>query len=280
VKVLPPILYGSGRASYRSALAGSAQVKVEWFLHQPVVNVLNFTNIQPDPAVAVWFGVAILLGLWCYFDGSRRERIGKLLIAVALIPLTYLPNLLVAEDWASYRTTIALGALIVLYLVLAIQGFVDPWKRQRANPRAWIWKVAVALSLCTIALIFALQAQKTTSTEFVMVSTREARYLNQRLAVVQATHPTTIYMVLSSWQDSPVPIVRYDEFGTLTSEQPWTAQPMVSMILEQDGYSGAFTTTVILVEPGAVTSLPPGSIVIDMRGIRHEQKQPVQPTTW
>jgi hypothetical protein len=253
---------------------------VEWFLHQPVVNGLNFTNIQPDPAVAIWFGVAILLGLWCYFDGNRRERIGKVVIALALIPLTYLPNLLVAENWASYRTTIALGALIVLYLVLAIQGFVDPWKRQRANPRAKIWRIAVAISLCTIALIFGLQAQKTTSTEFVMVSTEEARYLNQRLAIVRATHATTIYMVLSSWSDSPVPIVRYDEFGTLTSEQSWTPQPMVSTILEEDGYSSAFSTTVIVVSPAAVAGLPKGSIVIDMRGIRHLQKQPVQPTTW
>jgi hypothetical protein len=113
-----------------------------------------------------------------------------------------------------------------------------------------------------------------------MVSTREAAYMNRQLAVVRATHAATVYVILSSWNDSPVQIVRYDEFGTLASEESWTAQPMVSTILEQDGYRDAFATTAIVVAPSAVPSLPPGSIVIDMRGIQHEQKQPVHATGW
>lgn len=39
-----------------------------------------------------------------YFEGGLGERLRKYSIALCLLPLTYLPNLVIVEDWSPYRT--------------------------------------------------------------------------------------------------------------------------------------------------------------------------------
>ena len=52
----------------------------------------------------------------------------RLALAAILLPLTYLPNLLVAENWSTYRTQVALTSLLWFYTAMALIGWlkVDP----------------------------------------------------------------------------------------------------------------------------------------------------------
>lgn len=106
-------------ASERAHLTHHVWKKIIWFINEPLNYTLNFQQLMPSSCLAICLGILILLGLSLYLRGKPI----KILIALGFIPLCYLPNLVIAENGASYRTTAALSAILVLYALFAIYGF-------------------------------------------------------------------------------------------------------------------------------------------------------------
>ena len=65
------------------------------------MNVLNFNNLLPSLDIAMLVGAFIVTGLFLNFRGDLWRRLAMLVLALALVPLCYMPNLFVAENWAS-----------------------------------------------------------------------------------------------------------------------------------------------------------------------------------
>ena len=124
-------LYGSTVDSARTQLTGDILGKLEFFVTGPLIDALNLWLLWPSTTVALVVAAAIVAGLVLVTPGPPLRRLGSLGVAAGLLLLSYLANLAAGESWGSYRTQIALSPLVVVYALLAVQGFL----RSRA-PRA------------------------------------------------------------------------------------------------------------------------------------------------
>jgi hypothetical protein len=109
---------GSGRSSFTNDFFG----KFRWFLDQPLVNSLNLFNLTPTRAQAVGVAIVASVGILLLHAHKGWKALGFLLIAAILVPLSYLPNLAVKEDWASYRSIGGLSALLAVYTWFGLWG--------------------------------------------------------------------------------------------------------------------------------------------------------------
>ena len=242
--------------------------KLTWFFQQPIVDSLNLFKLWPSVNLAIATSILLLLGLWLYFPGSALQRLFKLLIAAALIPLSYLPNLVTAEDWSSYRTQIGLAWLILLLLIMALTGI---WRKLRFIPRLWRKQIPVIL-LAASTIFCACQAAFNVARLMVWPQTIELSLLKIRAASALAPDTTHVVFLAPDWFKVMTPFSRYDEIGRSSSWAPWVPYSAVRLLrrevhprppeisrdnfLIEDNFLGPWT------QP-----LPPGTVLIDMRDI-------------
>ena len=221
-KVIPALLYTDGNTLTRTKLVSHPIGKAVWFIEQPLKDVLNWVNLQPSNTIAVIAALFVLGGFVLYrrHDGRRGVLI-HLGIVCSLAPLSYLPNLIVAENWASYRTQVALSGLFVLYGVLAFVGWTRTVSRERVGPPV-AYSIAVAVSFW---------ASYTILTEFAVPQIIDAHIVAR--AVERATKTpgiTRLVLVTGNPSTTFAPYVRYDEFGTLSSSVPWALKAMAHLL--------------------------------------------------
>jgi len=185
--------------------------------------------------------------------------LGQLALAVLLLPVTYLPNLVVEENWASYRTLVALDTLVLVYLALALWGY---WQ-------AFRWPAA-ARSLTALVSVAAIMstglAAHNVRTYFTIPQERELTFLRAHLIPVNLARSARLYLIGCTWQNSLAPKVRYDEFGLPSSAAPWAPRPMAYLVLQE--LAPEYRSLPIDVVPASAASEapPPRALVIDMRG--------------
>ncbi len=108
----------SGLSPERQHLTHHVWQKIVWFFHNPMLDALNLDHLFPSYRLAIGIGVFIAVGICIYLRGNLKERLFQVALAAILIPLSYLPNLVIAENWSAYRTQSGLSALIVFYLFI------------------------------------------------------------------------------------------------------------------------------------------------------------------
>ena len=263
---LPGLILGQSSDS-RTQLVHDIPGKIEWFFKQPLRNALNFYSLSRQPLVAVLVGLFILAGLLLYFTGTGSSRLVKLVIALSLLPISYVPSLVTVTNFAAYRYMVAMGSLLVLYLALAIIGFAGLLDKV-SLPQVKTAVITVPLAL--LALSAGILAAQNLTVEFAVPQYTELQYLYSQLQPVRQTHPRVIYFVNSTSADSPAPIVAYDEFGLPSSIKWWNAAPMVYLALAQIDPADEHVQ-VQVIAGSAINSLPAGSIVIDMRKLKDEK---------
>ena len=270
----------SVRATYpdfpaRTGLVQDIPGKVIWFLGEALPNALHFALLSPghwffsdgspvrsafhrtvDMVIAWSVCVLIVGGLMRYVHGTRKERLWKLGIAVALLPLSYAPNLVVAENWAAYRTLSSLTSLVVVYAFFAFQGYVQCLRRSLSPT----YMNAV---MGGIAIACALSAAYHVHTYFVVPQVRELEMMRSQLAQEDISQARGIYVIRPGWQDTLAPLVRYDEFGLPSSFAPWTPGSMIFLLLRDiaPDYAHLPVTHVAGDDP---IDPPPDSLVVDM----------------
>lgn len=223
-KVIPALLYTGGNTLTRSKLVSHPIGKAIWFIEQPVKDVLNWINLEPNNAIAAMAALFVLGGFVLYrrHDG-RRGVLTQLGIVCALAVLSYLPNLIVAENWASYRTQVALSGLFVLYGMLAFVG----WTKTLS------WECAGRPVAYAITAGVACWASYTMLTEFAVPQIIDAHIVGR--AVKKAARTPGIrrlILVTGNPLSTFAPYVRYDEFGILSSSVPWALKAMAPLLTD------------------------------------------------
>jgi putative flippase GtrA len=244
----------------RSALVEDYLGKSQWFVHVVMLNALNLYNVTPTQTIAIIVAVVIGVGLLWTVEGSIAAKASKLVIAIILAPLCYLPNLVVADDWASYRTQVALTSLVILYLcyaILSVQKF-------RVSV---ITSVAYA-GLFAFMLVGGYSAARNVTVDFAIPQYQELALMRDQLASPTLATATSVYLIPATWEDSFAPEVRYDEYGVLSSSVAWSEKPMVYFVLHDINPSHD-EIPVIVAPPDGPFNPPPGSIVIDMRPVKN-----------
>ena len=263
----------------RSGLAQDIPLKVVWFLFEALPNALHFALLSPSwlfsgdgPTLSSFQrGVDILLawgaldviagGLALYFQGTRPARLGKVGLAGAILLLSYAPNLVIAENWATYRTLSGLSSIVVLYALFACHGYAHYLRW----PFAPGWAHAV---MGSVALASVLSAMYHVQTYFVAPQVRELALMRSQLAREELSQARGIYVIRPAWWETLAPLVRYDEFGRPSSlVRPWTVRHMVVVLLRAmaPDHAALPVTAVFADDP---IDPPPDSLVIDMRNLR------------
>ena len=256
---LPLVLYSDTNKYTRTAIVTNIPQKITWFFNNPLLDALNLPLIAPRAWVAHFIIFFIVLGLWLYFQGSPPAiRVARMALAAILLPLAYLPNLLVAENWSSYRTQVALTSLVLLYTIIALVGWLRRLRGQRLLPACLVVAVITCTGLATRNVLL----------EFVLPQTLEYRIAAHALRETQLEGATHFYFVLARWSDTLAPIVRYDEFGLPSSAATWVPQAMIWLILQAAHSPSA--DLIPLISAVGEGPAPPGSTVIDFGKVMRE----------
>lgn len=239
-------IFLAGRDAYRPYLLGAPRAdfardpanKALWFLFFPLPQALNLWKLRPDLYLALAMMIALPTGFVLHFRGCRL-RFLRATAMLLLLPLSYLPNLVVVENHVSFRSLPALAALVlVCYLVVLHDQF------GRTRPRFH------RALLCVLAAVGLLSAARTTIRYIAHPQARE-------LAAVRATlnllpdSVTTIVVSPSDWRDSLAPSVLYDEFGYPSTSLPWSAREIAWLVMRELRPSPDTTALRILDGPDA-----------------------------
>jgi len=184
-------------------------------------------------------------------------------MALMLVPLSYLPNLVVVESWASYRTLVALTALLVFYVFLALHGYLQVLRTFSAQFRQRILVCVVT----SWAIFSGFIATRNLVRYFVEPQAIEYHLLKGQLRKIDLATVQTIYFIRPNWYDGVTSVVRYDEFGLPSSCQPWVPEVMVKCAIREIG-GDANRITVVHFSQDEAGKIPPGAIVIDMKSLK------------
>lgn len=276
-KLLPRLLYGQAFGGARTELTGTPLDKIIWFIHEPLLDSFNLWNLLPSPALAGLIALGAGVGLWLFIGGTWRLRTFKMVAAALLLPLSYVPNLVVAESWASYRTQAALMSLVALFLCLAVIGYGHHFQHvlaRRAPSTGALPKIALTAALLTLVLVVGeTAAAVNVDRDFVTPQAQELAFLTNQLNQPSLATAQSIYVIPCTWSDTISPVARYDEFGLPSCSQSWVPRPMVWLVLRERHPAQAHLP-IIVADPAAIEP-PPGSLVIDCRLL--EQLRQVQP---
>jgi hypothetical protein len=256
------VLYKFGMAIFgklanegRSGLTIDPIGKLRWFMTEPLVNALGFADLFPRRRYAMLVALLIGGGLLCYFRGPIRQRLQLAVTAAALIPLSYLPNLLVSESWASYRTIAGLTGLCVVYAFLALQGYctIIPWYRAYRLPSLILACAAIA---CTLLASWQVQVY------FACPQVKELEWVRRQMRQNVLAQASSVYLIRPhspEWQGK-----RYDEFGQPSTCQEWVPKPLIYLVLSEIEPQLA-GLPVEHVGADSHIDPPPSAVVVDMR---------------
>lgn len=252
-KLLPIILFHDSTAYSRTALVTNIDAKAWWFLTEVMRDALNLPYVLGNKLVAIFSAVFIASGFLIVMKHERPTSVARATLSILLLPLAYTPNLIVKEDWASYRTQVALTSLLVLYFIMALGAWLRLCRIDRFMP-AFMFAAVIVCSW---------MARHTVETEFTIPQAKElhlvSTYLSREGNLVGAKE---IYIVPARWQDSLAPFVRYDEFGTPSSQAVWAAPGLIWAILSaQNSQSASKLKTAIV---GPAKQAPKGATIVNL----------------
>jgi hypothetical protein len=256
----------------RNALTHDPSGKVHWFVHWPLYESLSVFQLTPSAWIAVPAAVVAASGIVLLL---RRESVDLLRYggtALALIPLSFLPNLAVAENSPTYRVLGALASLIALYASI---GAIGIWLtlrdalRPRMGNHAWLLRDRLAVGLFAgFVAICAVVASKNVLTLFVLPQSTELRMIRSQVAALPdgVAH---VGFVETGNDQGMTRFVSVDEFGVPSTARPWTLQSSVLLILREEGrLAPGLPRPVVDPLPPYETSPPKDEPVIDVRSLR------------
>ena len=243
----------------RSGFTHDPLGKFYWFNAHPVIDSLNLFNIRPNYAVAAVVAALLIAGLTLRLYKTEHKWVGLVAI-VALVPLSYLPNLLAQESWSSYRTQIGLSSLVLVLAGLSLRQLI-------AAPTARIASLTIA------TIIFGAMAGHQVRALVAYPQSMELAQLRKALSASDIASAQRFFMIEPGPVSIYAPYSRYDEFGRTSMSSFWVPQAAVNLVMEEL-YPGHAVVPVDL-PPDAPT---PGATILDMRQPWDAMSLPLAPT--
>src|SRR5439155_2351336 len=141
------------RGANRNQITHDVTGKAHWFFHDPLYRSLNLFDLTPSPWLTAFVATVASVGILIWLTTRAARPVLYGVIALVLIPLTYLSNLVVTESWAAYRTQVALSSLIALYFcfgALAIWITFRDWLKPRISRQDLLVGERLALALSVV----------------------------------------------------------------------------------------------------------------------------------
>jgi hypothetical protein len=268
----------------RSTLVHDFGGKLRWFfgwrsthetglsIHDPLYGALSLFELTPAPWFSGFVAIVAIVGILALL---LRERLSIRLyggIALLLVPLSFLPSLVVAENSPGYRVQAALTALIALYFALGAYGLwlvIRDWLHLRLMGRevAALGILAMAVAVAFVGLS-AYSANRNVTTLIVVPQSTELRLVRSQIARVPAGTQRLAFIETGNDQ-SMAPFTSVDEFGVPSSARPWVPRPFALLVLHEQGkLSVDQPEPFVDVLPPTTTAYPKNEPVIDVRELR------------
>jgi hypothetical protein len=255
----------------RNTLVHDLPGKARWFFKEPLYQSLNLFDLTPTRWLAALVATIATVGILLLLRHRRVRPLPYLGIAAVLIPLTYLPNLVVSENKAFYRTQVSLVSLIALYVCLGALGIwltVRDSLQPRISEQALraTGRLALAMSVAFVGA-GAFIASKNVTTLVVEPQMTELRMIRSQVATFPTGVPRVAF-VQTGYDQGMTKLVRYDEFGLPSSWQPWIGASVLLILREEGRLPTQGPQPTIDILPWYTTTLPKNEPVVDVRGLQ------------
>jgi hypothetical protein len=182
--------------------------------------VLNDNNYRDH---ALYFGCAALIGALllagAYVEWRRYGRTRGIIWLTALLGLPVFAcavSLIASEHYATYRTILAMTAVLLCFLVASMRALTESWG---PSARRMLATIVMAIAFFTAqhhvyALIAVPQGNEW---QLILSGAKHVR--------LEGAHPR-IFVIASTPADISTATIYHDEFGSLSSNSEWVPKEM------------------------------------------------------
>jgi hypothetical protein len=199
--------------------------KIAWFLQETVPNALSLfvLNDNNHRDHALYYGCAAIVGALllagAYVEWRRYGRSRGIVWLTALLGLPVFAcavSLIASEHYATYRTILAMTAVLLCFLVASIRALTESWG---AHGRRMLATIVVAIAFFTAQHhVYALIAVPQGNEWHLIMAGAKHVHLG-------GAHPR-IFAVASTPADISTASIYHDEFGSLSSNSEWVPKEM------------------------------------------------------
>nr|WP_314510049.1 hypothetical protein [uncultured Pantoea sp.] len=246
-KVLPVQLYG--HTLPRSAFSYDIPVKLKWFFTEYLKNVICNFDLGAKTVSVIISSIIIGSGL----KKIKAAGNDKFYLMFVLLLIAALPNLIVSESMAAYRTLIA-GALITTSAF--ILGLFEISKKLKWKNAFYALLVIAAASLSISHLIngYSVPARK----EFALLDQAITRQVPKEFK------GALYYRLTGEYLPKVATLRKYDDFGGLGLSMSWTFAGMAHFIREKNGMAFTLPANPVITDESAC---PGECLIIDSRQV-------------
>jgi hypothetical protein len=221
------VLYSTGVFVKSSRVAFEHQWggKIAWFLQETLPNALSLfvLNDNNNRDHQLYFGGAAIVGALLlagtYVEWRRHGRSRGIVWLTALLGLPVFAcavSLIASERYATYRTILAMTAVLLCFLVASIRALTESW-----GPRTRRLLATVVVSLAYFTAqhhVYALIAvPQGNEWQLIMAGAKHVH--------LEGAHPR-IFAIASTPADISTATIYHDEFGSLSSNSEWVPREM------------------------------------------------------
>ena len=259
------VFFKSGRVAFEHHWGE----KAVWLLGEALPNALGMLVLNDNNHHDHWLylggagltGALLLAGAWLEWRRQGRERGLIWLCALIVLPLVAFGISLVAsERYATYRTLLAMSAVLVCFLAASLGALTERWSV--ANRRL-LASILLAVAFLTArhhayALIAVPQGNEW---QLILDGAKQVR-----LGV--GSHPR-IFAIASTPADISTSTIYHDEFGSLSSNSEWVPTEMFKRAMHDlhPGIANLNSRYVFATGP-ALPADQQFDLIIDMRRLR------------
>lgn len=239
------ILFFTGvTLSWRAELIQLSDIphKIQWFIRNPLRNALNLWDVFPSNKLG--FTVLLIITAGIFYNPARaiKEKknssfmnsLLKLSLIMSALLLSYLPNLLIKDSWASYRTMVSLTTAVCILFGYAIINIVNA---VFYNYSQQIKKIIIAMILSIVTAYGCYLSYTNLNKYIVMPQIKEVEYVKDAInsyGVSNLMRNKNIYIRLVSDKALHAKGFLY-EFGQISSQYCWATMSFSKKVLYDFG---------------------------------------------
>lgn len=221
-----------GAIASRAALVFDIPLKLRWFFGELLPNALAMPLLQPERRITLGILLFMLIGLMLRGRGHLSETFLSLSAFGLCIFLCAIPNLVSAENSATYRSQVALEMAMGVFAVFALRGWGHLANAVSPGKRGEILSLTILAVVCAICVVICNRQTE------VLIAGPQAYELGYLRASIQAQAQDIasngkLTIVSARRSDGIAPRHLYDEFGIPSSFQTWYADAMARVVLEE-----------------------------------------------
>ena len=241
-----------GTSLARGALVTDIGGKVHYLISSAAPRVFDPWTLVVHPHLALATALFLALLVPLAIGGTVARRLIGLALVMVALPLSYLPSIATAENWASARSLSAAYVVPLAAVTLIVQG-LPSLARANAPLRA-----VAALAIGVVAVHDGYQG---VSDYFSKPGHKELALARSQVRPLLAGDTPPVVVVRSDWTDSLAPGVSLDEFGLPSTYASWVPVPFTQLLARE--VTGRWLPDVKLVQRSDLRLVPRTTLVID-----------------